>query len=261
MGTLRIIFLAVVTAVFVVACATDDKPISSAVPAQTGPHWSYSGTTGPNHWAELSPDWNLASEGRQQSPIDIREARLTTTLYPLNLSYEAAPVRLHNNGHTIQHLHPAGSRLRVGEQEFMLKQIHFHARSEHKVNGKTFPLEMHMVHQAGSGTLLVVAVLFEVGQENAFLSRLWQKLPTSPGTVVEGTGMIIDPENALPIDRAYYFYQGSLTTPPCTEGVQWYVMRQPVQLSRAQLESFTQIYSGNFRPAQPLFGRTVWARN
>ena len=263
MKVLRLIWLggliSITTAA--VSCITTDSPGETAHPTHVALKWSYRDTTGPEFWADLDPNWLLAREGQAQSPIDIVEARVTDTLYPLNFSYQPAELRLQNNGHTIQQNWPTGSTVTVGSKTFALKQFHFHNRSEHFINGQDFDLEMHLVHEAEDGQLLVLAILFEIGIPNSFLARLADHFPSSPGTIAHDPEHMINPLEAIPHDRGYYFYQGSLTTPPCTEGVQWYVFRQVHQLSAEQLKAFGLIYFDNRRPIQPLNGRTVWAKN
>ncbi len=229
------------------------------IPSESaGPEWSYEGKTGPKHWAELSPEWALASSGTEQSPIDITEPRSSSVLYPLNFSYRPTPLNLVNNGHTIQQNFVPGSSVEIMGKTYHLAQFHFHSRSEHRVKGRQFDLEMHLVHQDAEGKLLVVGILFETGAENPFLAQFFDQLPATAHQTLASSGSLLNVSEVLPEDRSYYYYQGSLTTPPCTEGVQWYVLRQPQQLSTSQLTAFRAIFSNNARPVQPLHARTVW---
>lgn len=240
------------------ACVTTPEKVELIVPEHMGPAWSYEGKSGPKHWGDLNPAWIVAKEGKEQSPIDLTGARSSSVLYPLNFSYQSAPLNLVNNGHTIQQNIAVGSSLEIMGKTYSLKQFHFHSASEHTVNGRQFDLEMHLVHQAPDGQLLVVGIIFEVGAENPFLAQFFGQLPATPHESLATSGFSINPTEILPEDRSYYYYQGSLTTPPCTEGVQWYVLKQPMQLSQSQLAAFRALYAKNFRPVQPIHERTLW---
>tara|TARA_R110002096_G_scaffold4501_38_gene21303 strand:+ start:7276 stop:8088 length:813 start_codon:yes stop_codon:yes gene_type:complete len=235
-----------------------DQEIELVVPEHMGPSWSYGGKNGPKNWGDLTPAWSLAKEGREQSPIDLTGARSSSVLYPLNFAYQSAPLNLVNNGHTIQQNFTPGSSVEIMGKTYNLAQFHFHSGSEHTVEGRRFDLEMHLVHKAADGQLLVVGVLFEIGAENPFLAQFFGQLPASAQGSIATSGFSLNPAEALPEDRAYYYYQGSLTTPPCTEGVQWYILRKPMQLSQSQLAAFRALYANNYRPTQPLNERTLW---
>ncbi|MEM1294592.1 MAG: carbonic anhydrase family protein [Verrucomicrobiota bacterium] len=237
---------------------TTPEPVELIVPEPMGPKWSYEGKTGPKHWGDLSAAWIVAKEGKEQSPVDLAETRSSSVLYPLNFSYRSAPLNLVNNGHTIQQNIAPGSSIEVMGKVYSLKQFHFHSASEHTIDGRQLDLEMHLVHQAPDGQLLVVGILFEIGAENPFLAQFFGQLPTTAHESLAVSGFTLNPTEALPEDRSYYYYQGSLTTPPCTEGVQWYILRQPMQLSQGQLTAFRALYANNFRPVQPLNQRTIW---
>ncbi len=252
------------------SCVTDDLPVignGGDVPRvpEVGPvvsaNWSYRGETGPEVWADLAPEWFLAREGKRQSPIDIEQARLTGALFPILPEYEPSGINLRNTGQTIRQVYFPGSKLSVGNQQFELKSFDFHSPSEHTLQGQQFPLEMQLLHQGPVGQLLSVSLLFEEGQTNAFLDELWKVLPSQVGGKAEYPDMLINVADVLPSDKAYYFYEGSLTEPPCTEGVQWYVLRQAGQISAAQLRYFHRFYNGNFRPTQALNERRVWMTN
>jgi len=252
-------------------CVTDGIPVIGKDPASAEmgegatappqPEWSYSGENGPGGWADLAPEWFIAREGKRQSPIDITEARLTGALFPIVLEYESSGVNLTNTGHGIEQTYFPGSHVNIGNQKFELKTFDFHSPSEHTIQGQKYPLEMQLVHEGPIGQLLIISVLFEEGPSNAFLSTLWPHLPTSPKTTTEKADALINAAQALPLDKSYYFYEGSLSQPPCTEGVQWYILRQPAKLSADQLSAFTKLYSGNVRPVQPLNERRVWMTN
>jgi carbonic anhydrase len=219
-------------------------------------HWSYSGAEGPAHWAQLDHSYATCSDGHAQSPIDIKDAK-PADLPPLQFDYGAAPQSIVNNGHTIQVTFGAGNTLRVGDKTYTLKQFHFHHPSEEAIDGRHSDMVMHLVHDDGSGHLAVVAVLFKVGAANPALDAVWSKMPRESGKTVELSGAALKLADLLPADRGYYSYTGSLTTPPCSEGVTWYVLKTPLTLSSQQLASFSKLYPHNARPTQPLSGRVV----
>ena len=227
----------------------------SAVRALETP-WSYRGENGPARWGELTEKFRLCAEGSAQSPIDITTATISD-LAPIRFDYDDSPIYLVNNGHTIQFNYAKGSSLAVGGERFELIQFHFHSPSEHTLGGRAFPLEAHLVHKADNGKLVAVAVLFEEGDENALVARLWEHLPTYDGEMRVLHKMKVNVRSLLPPGRTYFTYRGSLTIPPCTENVTWLVMSAPVAVSRAQVEQFRQIYANNVRPVMPLNGRVV----
>jgi len=227
--------------------------------AQTA-HWDYYGKTGPLGWGHLDPAYRMCSEGKEQSPIDIRGAKLNKALPPIEFHYMAASVELENDGHSIEvHVHP-GSYIVANGVRYELQQFHFHHPSEEAVNGKLTDMDIHMVHKSADGKLAVLAVRFsqERGDPNATLATLWQHLPTEAGKT-EKDADLIDPGGFLPADRGYWTYEGSLTTPPCTEGVRWFVFEQPVSISRSQLQAFAALYRIDSRPLQDRKGRKIEA--
>lgn len=225
---------------------------------RSGPaHWSYEGDTGPAHWGSLSPEYAQCSTGRQQSPIDIRDPA-AKDLTNLEFHYAPTEVAIVNNGHTIQVNYAPGSWMQVDGTRYDLLQFHFHAPSEHTIAGRHAAAEMHLVHKSSSGALAVVGVLLEEGAANPRFDPVWSHLPARPGPVRECDAQI-DADDLLPADQRTLRYSGSLTTPPGTEGVRWFLMQEPVRLSKAQLDAFTRIHRGNNRPTQPLHGRVVEA--
>ncbi|MCZ7565770.1 MAG: carbonic anhydrase family protein [Burkholderiales bacterium] len=229
--------------------------IGSAAPA-AAQHWGYSGEAGPQHWAKIDAKYAMCGLGRNQSPIDL-DGFVEADLQALKLGYKAGAAEIVNNGHTIQVNYAQGSMLTVNGRSFELKQFHFHAPSENRVGGKRFPLEGHLVHADSQGTLAVVAVMFQEGAANPLLAKLWQKMPAKAGgkaALPDGLSVA----QLLPADRDYYRFNGSLTTPPCSEGVWWLVMKQPVSVSKAQVEKFSKTLGfANNRPTQPINARTV----
>jgi carbonic anhydrase len=228
--------------------------------AQTTAPWTYEGRTGPMVWGNLDPSYKACSKGRVQSPIDIRHAHLDKALQPIEFHYIAGPVTLENNGHTIEaHVDP-GSYIVSGGTRYELIQFHFHHPSENAIRGKLTDLEVHLVHRSADGKLAVVAVLMteDVAKPNAVLAMLWLHMPAKPHTSEKVTDMV-NPGGFLPADRGYWTFQGSLTTPPCTEGVSWFVFEEQMPLSREQLRTFSTVYTRNTRPIQEMNHRQIEA--
>jgi carbonic anhydrase len=216
--------------------------------------WSYGGATGPEHWWEICAPANfICAAGTRQSPIDLPAAP-QGDLPKLSFHYQPTPLEVENNGHTIEVKVQPGSYLRIGQERFNLVQFHFHTPSEHKLQGQEFPMELHFVHRNALGEIAVVGVFLREGAANAFLQQIWDNIPGGSEAAAEGT---IQPEDLLPADRDYYRYAGSLTTPPCTEGVRWHVLHEPVDVSAAQIEELRAIFPLNARPIQPLKDRPV----
>ncbi|HSP77321.1 MAG TPA: carbonic anhydrase [Myxococcaceae bacterium] len=230
--------------------------VSGTALAGAGVHWGYEGHEGADHWAELSPDYRLCATGKNQSPIDIHDA-IKAELTPLVFSYQAGTGEELNNGHTIQVNFPPGSTLSVGGHVYTLKQLHFHAPSENRIEGRSFPLEAHMVHADDKGNLAVVAVMFEEGAENPVLAAAWARMPENADTSTRLDNPVTA-EGLLPATRDYYRFSGSLTTPPCSEGVSWLVMKHPMTASQAQIQKFSKAMGhANNRPVQPLNDRPI----
>jgi len=172
-------------------------------------------------------------------------------------AYNSSPLTILDNGHTIQVNYAAGSSLTIEGKRHELLQFHFHKPSEEKINGRNYPMVAHLVHKNEEGKLAVVAVLFRKGADNPLVQTLWDALPKEKGAPQEVAGVNIDIGKLLPASRGYYNFAGSLTTPPCSEGVNWFVLKTPVEISEAQLKRFANVYQDNARPTQPLNGRTV----
>lgn len=233
-------------------CATKQKTHQSEAHAA---HWTYSGATGPAHWGELSPDYALCSTGKSQSPIDI--ASTTPRDLPnIVFRYHSTPLNVINNGHTVQVNCAPGGFIELEGERFELVQFHFHLPSEHTVGGTHADAEMHLVHKSASGRLAVVGVMVRAGAGSPAWDILAANLPES-GKSVELPNLAIDPTALLPTDQRTYRYDGSLTTPPGTEGVRWSLMVQPVTMSPSQLGSFRRRFHANNRPVQSLNGRQV----
>jgi carbonic anhydrase len=223
--------------------------------AASGAHWGYSGAEGPEHWAHLSPDYS-ACAGRNQSPIDLN-GLIEADLKPIRFAYRAGGSEIINNGHTVQVNYAPGSKIELDGHLFELKQFHFHTPSENHIKGKSYPMEAHPVHSDKDGNLAVVAVMLEEGAPNEALEAAWAKMPEKEGDTHPLT-KAVSAESLLPANRDYYRFNGSLTTPPCSEGVWWLVMKQPVSASKAQIERFAHVmHHPNNRPLQPVNARPV----
>jgi carbonic anhydrase len=228
--------------------------------AQWRTPWTYEGPRGADHWSELDPDYAPCA-GKEQSPIDIR-ATEKAALPALRFEYKSAPLEyLINNGKTVRvNYHDArdtGSFLAAGGKRYQLTQFHFHRPSEEYVHGKQYDMVVHLMHEAGDRAVAGVAVLLTSGAANHTVQQLWDHMPTSEGPEKEIPGVTIDPSGLLPKDASYYTYMGSLTAPPCTEGVTWFVLKSPVEVSSGQIAAFARLYPHDVRPPQPLNGRVV----
>jgi len=224
------------------------------------PNWTYEGKTGPIVWGKLDPSYQACGKGHEQSPIDIKGAHLDKSLQPIEFHYMAASVELENTGNTVRVNVKPGSYIIANGVRYDLQQFHFHHPAEEAVNGKLTDMDVHLVHKSADGKLAVVAVRLseERGDPNATLATLWQHLPAEAGKTDKVTDMI-NPGGLLPGDRGFWTYMGSLTAPPCTEGVRWFIFEQPVNISRAQLQAFGRLYKINSRPLQDRNGRKIEA--
>jgi carbonic anhydrase len=254
-----------IAAILLVALGSGCNRSKEATSAHDGSHWTYGGETGPAQWGKLNPEWSPCGDGKSQSPIDIDQT-VQADLPALKTQFPPAQLRIihhaHvadeiNNGHTIQVNYTEGDTLVIGDEAFALQQYHFHAPSEHTVGKKGFPMEMHLVHKSAAGTLAVIGVFIEKGAHNAAFDPIWSKLPKTKGAEAHLENVKVDVDRLLPANMASYRYDGSLTTPPCSEGVKWIVMATPIQLDAKQLEEFRAIVYLNNRPIQPLNGRPV----
>jgi carbonic anhydrase len=230
--------------------------VAIAQDANHSHQWAYAGESGPEHWGDLKAEYSVCKTGHEQSPIDIRQAK-KADLPVLHFEYKSTPLRIINNGHTIQINYAPGSFLVVGDKRYELKQFHFHHPSEERIQGKSYDMVAHLVHADSQGKLAVVAVLLKEGPANNFLNEIWASIPKTEGKEQAIAGVQINAADLLPPNTAYYTYAGSLTTPPCSEGVAWFVLKTPVDLSTAQVHTFAHIYPDNARPVQPIDGRVV----
>ena len=222
-------------------------------------HWGYAGDVAPERWAELSPEFRQCGIGTRQSPIDIRDG-IKVELEKIQFDYRPSGFAVLDSGHTVQVNLAPGNALQVMGRRYELVQFHFHRPSEERVNGRQFDMVAHLVHKDAEGRLAVVAVLLEQGLDQPLVQTIWNNLPLERGEALPAPGLL-DMTQLLPEKRGYYTYMGSLTMPPCTEGVLWMVMRQPVQLSAHQLAIFAKLYPMNARPIQAGSGRLIKESN
>ncbi len=231
--------------------STPNETISRGVVSSekvSEPHWTYEGEEGPEHWAELG---YMDCTGKEQSPIDI-PYKAPLHADDISFNYNPSVLEISNNGHTIKVADENNSMIIVDGNAYRLQQYHFHAPSEHTLNGTYYDIELHLVHQSDDGKYAVVGVMIKSGSGNRAYAPIWEHLPTMRGKQENISSVKIDANDLLPKNLSYYRYNGSLTTPPCTEGVNWFVLSTPVELSKAQVEAFHAIYSNNNRPIQPL---------
>ena len=230
-----------------------------------GPHaqwkapWSYEGEKGPAHWGDLDPDYATCNSGKEQSPIDIRSAT-KAELPAIRFEYKSGPLKIINNGYTAVRVNYApGNRnfLIVGDKRYELTQFHFHHPSEEYIHGKPSDMVIHLMHASSDGKVAGVAILLKAGSANATIQQLWKYMPQTQGKEQEISGVEVNPSGLLPKDTAYYTYMGSQTAPPCTEGVTWFVLKSPMDISQEQIGAFAKLYPHDVRPLQPLNGRVV----
>lgn len=240
--------------------------IVALVSAPAGPRaqwktaWSYEGANanGPEHWGDLDPEY-AACNGKEQSPIDIRNPR-KAQLSAIRFKYESGPLRIINNGYTAVRVNYApgnGNFLFVGNQRYELTQFHFHHPSEELIQGKPYDMAAHLMYESSDHKVVGVAVLLKAGRASAIIQQLWDHMPKIPGKEEVIAGVEVNPGGLLPRDTSYYTYMGSLTAPPCTEGVTWFVLRTPMDISPEEIKAFVALYPHDVRPPQPLNGRVV----
>ena len=243
--------------VILIVCCTVFLVVASAAQEHHPEHsWDYGETLGPSKWGDLKPEFALCKTGHRQSPIDILNPQ-KADLPPIRFDYKPSPLHIIDNGHTIMVNYAPGSSVSVGGKKYALKQFHFHRPSEEKINGKNFDMTVHLVHADEEGKLAVVAVLLQEGEDNPLVRELWSDLPKEKEKEVLLDNIQIDASRILPSDRSYYTFSGSLTTPPCSEDVTWFVLKHPTTVSAAEIKQFSQLYRNDTRPTQPLYDRIV----
>ncbi len=229
-----------------------------AASAQQGAAWSYDGRTGPLNWGRLDPAYQACRSGKQQSPLDIHGAHLNKGLQPIAFHYVSGPMTLVNDGHTVRVTPTAGSYMVANGVRYDLTALSFQHPGEDSVKGQLPDMSVHFLHKAADGKMAVVAVRLNEGNPNALMAALWEHLPKEEGKTDTMT-QVMNPAGFLPTDRGYWTYDGSLSEPPCTEGVRWFVMEQEVGISRTQLRTFAALYKVNSRMEQAGHGRKIEA--
>lgn len=232
---------------------------TAVMAVQHSEHWSYEGEHGPANWGKINSAWSKCALGNRQSPIDIRNG-MKVELEQVGFDYHPSGFSVVDNGHTIQVNVGGGNFITILNRQYELLQFHFHRPSEERINGKGFEMVVHLVHKDAEGKFAVVAVLIERGKVQPLIQTIWNNLPLEKHDVVNPS-ISIDMNEILPIRRDYFTFMGSLTTPPCTEGVLWMVMKEPVQATPAQLAFFSRLYPMNARPVQSASGRVIKESN
>ena len=230
-----------------------------AAAPKRGTVWSYEGELGPANWSKINVDWAKCGTGNRQSPIDLRDG-IKVNLEQISFDYHPSSFSEINNGHTIQVTVGGGNFITVGNTVYELQEFHFHRPSEEKINGRGTEMVIHLVHKSAEGKIAIIAVLLERGQPHRLMQTIWDNLPLEKFDAVSPS-IVIDPTDALPERREYFTYMGSLTEPPCTEGVLWMVFKQPMQASPAQMALFSRLYPLNARPVQSTAGRMIKESN
>lgn len=236
------------------------NPTGHGQPAKNGhdAHWDYVGDYGPESWGKMRPEFATCATGKTQSPVHIQPGdALPADLEPISFEYGPLVGRIHHNGHTVQVDVQGTNMLVVRGKVYRLVQFHFHHPAEEMINYRGFPMVAHLVHKDSEGRLAVVALLMELGAENPVLAQAWARMPLKAGEQYLLDAGRLSVADTLPKERGYYTFTGSLTTPPCSEGVTWVVMKQPVTISQTQLETFRRLFPLNARPVQPLNARLV----
>jgi len=232
--------------------------VESGHQKEAAAHWGYAGEAGPDHWAAMKGEFSACSDGTRQSPINIDQS-VSADLGSIEFNYNITQIEIVNNGHTIQVNNSGKSTIKIGAREFDLLQFHFHSPSENTVGNKPFDMEMHLVHKNDQGELAVVAVFLKAGEVNSQLNKFWKEMPASVDKKMLQAS--INPKDLLPANKAFYHFKGSLTTPPCSEGVNWFVLKNTVDVSKDQVSKFLAVIGNNARPVQANNGRFVLSKN
>ncbi len=242
-------------AVAVTAKAAVIKPVGNKK-NDNKTHWAYEGKEGPENWAKLSPEFATCDVGRNQSPINIEDS-IHAAIKALKAIQKFPAKDIFNNGNTVQINFKEGNMLALDSGAFQMKQLHFHAPSENNIHGKSFPLEAQFLHADSKGNLAVIGVMFTEGKSNPALAKLWEQLPEAEGEPVVLKNRVM-PSEFMPDNKSYYRFSGSLTTPPCSEGVRWLLMKNPITASKEQIDAFKKaVHHSNNRPVQALNGRVI----
>jgi len=239
-------------------CATKKSVVKKPIEVKKHlKHWGYIGEESPEHWGYLKPEYKMCTEGKNQSPINIRSTKRTPML-PLKIKYATGSIDFVNNGHTVQVNFKEGSELYIDKKIYKLKQFHFHTPSENTLSKKHFPMEAHLVHATDDGELAVISIMYSGGfNDNPFISKFINKLPLTKGSKNSLVKENLNAFDMMPEDKHFYRFNGSLTTPPCSEGVLWLILKNPVPISNAQISKFQNVLNHNNRPVQPINARTI----
>ncbi|MFS2004786.1 carbonic anhydrase [Duganella sp. CT11-25] len=221
--------------------------------------WSYEGEYGPANWGKINPAWAKCGDGNRQSPIDIRDG-MKVELEQITFDYHPSSFNVTDNGKTVQVMVGSGNFITVNNRTYELIQFHFHRPSEERINGKGYEMVVHLVHKDGEGRIAMLALLLERGKPQPVIQTVWNNLPLEKLETL-APAIELDPMDLLPAKREYFTFMGSMTTPPCQEGVLWLVMKEPVQASPAQMALFSRLYPLNARPTQPSSGRIIKESN
>ena len=216
--------------------------------------------SGPEHWGDLDPDYAAVQGGQGTVSHRHSKSQEKPDLPAIRFEYKSGPLKIINNGYTAVRVNYApgnGNFLFVGDQRYELTQFHFHHPSEESIHGKPYDMVAHLMHESSDGKVAGVAVLLKAGRANAIIQQLWEHMPKTPGKEELIAGVEVNPTGLLPRDTSYYTYMGSLTAPPCTEGVTWFVLKTPMDISAGQINAFAALYPHDVRPLQPLNGRIV----
>lgn len=251
------IILSVLLLGVVFGCKPHEEPAEHAAPEKHEIHWGYEGEGAPAHWGSLKPEYATCGSGLYQSPIDINKT-IPAALDKLAFSYKESPLRILNNGHAIQVNYAPGSSYMVDGKTYELIQFHFHAPSEHSIKGDLYDMEMHLVHKNSRDELAVVGVMMKKGKPNNIIQVLWDNIPAEVNQENAVDGISVNAAGLLPEDTSYYHYFGSLTTPPCSEGVNWSVLKSPIEVSEEQIAKFRSVMGVDTnRPVLPVNTRFV----
>ncbi len=227
----------------------------------TGHGWTYEGEHGPAHWGAMGEAFHACESGRAESPIDIAKAKKAPADMPrLKINYKPLPIDIINTGHAVQfNATPGTEGITLGDQAYQLVQFHFHSPGEERFAGKESVMDAHLVHRSEDGKLLVLAVQFQIGDHpNPVIQTMLDRIPKEKGAEFKVNAVMVNPFDLLPKQTSYYTYSGSLTTPPCSEGVTWIEFKERMIITQQQLDSMQRFYHGNQRPVQALNGREIW---
>lgn len=251
---------ATIASLSLLACGLALPAIAGEKSGGHASHWAYQGKQGPANWGELNPEFQTCKIGKMQTPVDLAGTTLAqasgTTGTPAT-EYGSVPLKIVNDGHTIQVNVAPGNFMTAGGKRFEFLQFHFHTPSEHTVNGKPYPMEVHLVHKDVEGKLGVLGIFLQTGTSSAALQSIWNNLPKKINREFHVQDVDFDLNALLPTGTDLYTYNGSLTTPPCSEGVQWFVLAQPIEISAQNVKQFVKLLGHNAKPVQPLNGRNI----